>query len=64
VLLCAVGGGGDTTPRLWQDLRTGMLVWRHVSSGAGLLAPQVISDRKMRGGQPGGRRQDYGLPIP
>jgi hypothetical protein len=23
VLLWAVGGGGDPTPRLWQDLRTG-----------------------------------------
>lgn len=27
VLLWAVGGGGDTTPRLWQDLRTGGWSW-------------------------------------
>jgi hypothetical protein len=27
VLLWAVGGGADTTPRLWQDLRTGGWSW-------------------------------------
>jgi hypothetical protein len=27
VLVWAVGGGGDTTPRLWQDLRTGGWSW-------------------------------------
>jgi hypothetical protein len=27
VLLWAVGGGSDTTPRLWQDLRTGGWSW-------------------------------------
>jgi hypothetical protein len=27
VLLWAVGGGGDTAPRLWQDLRTGGWSW-------------------------------------
>lgn len=27
VLLWAVGGGGDTEPRLWQDLRTGGWSW-------------------------------------
>jgi hypothetical protein len=30
VLLWAVGGGGDTTPRLWQDLRTGG--WSYANS--------------------------------
>ena len=34
VLLWAVGGGSDTTPRLWQDLRTGG--WRYLGSREGV----------------------------
>ena len=32
-----------------QSGNPGMLIWRHVSSGAGLFPPQVISDLKTGG---------------
>ncbi|WP_199421733.1 FG-GAP repeat domain-containing protein [Actinotalea solisilvae] len=47
-----------------QGAAGGELVWRHVSTGAGLLAPQVIADLRTGGWSFGASREDVAVPRP